>query len=558
MKHLKHFLPCFALALGVFVYSGVTAQAEEGTPGDTTTEGIPGTSQTDTGTGNTGDVSGNTGDTSGNTGDTSGNTGDTSGNTGDTSGNTGDTSGNTGDTSGNTGDTSGNTGDTSGNTNLEDDGDDTDTAGSFGEELSGNTNTSGTQGAGTNKPAQKKADLAPSQNITLFTEAQALSANLLAAPPYTGERYENGKWYYYQNGVRTTGWRSLSDGRLVYYNTDGSMHFGERRMQDGKWYYFSPNNGAWTGGWQNFDGRNLYYNWERGMFLGEGFVDGAWRYFNKGFGTLTHGMVKLDDGRNVAYNQNGMIFGEGYVNGQWRYFDLQKNGNMAKGWQNLPDGRLVYYNTDGGMFFGERKMQDGKWYYFNPNNGGAWTGGLTNLPDGRVVYYNWERGMHFGTQIIGGSPYTFRESDGHLLSGWQRAADGTLYLIPATYIWPSDTSTRITSYFGYRTHPITGKQDFHLGVDIGAGHGTNVLAAASGMVTVSTWHYSYGNYIIVDHGGGRRTLYAHMSQLLVGAGQQVAQGVVIGLVGATGQVTGAHIHFETFTSAGRVDPLSYF
>ncbi|MDL2295141.1 M23 family metallopeptidase, partial [Ruminococcaceae bacterium OttesenSCG-928-D13] len=145
-----------------------------------------------------------------------------------------------------------------------------------------------------------------------------------------------------------------------------------------------------------------------------------------------------------------------------------------------------------------------------------------------------------------------------LIGGAGEIGDGTPVVGIGSYIWPSDASNRVTSYFGSRTHPVTGDPDDHYGIDIGAGHGTNVLAADGGRVVTSEWHWSYGNHIIIDHGDGRRTLYAHMSVLVASSGQNVAQGEVIGLVGSTGVVKGAHLHFETHVNGVRVDPLSYF
>ena len=146
----------------------------------------------------------------------------------------------------------------------------------------------------------------------------------------------------------------------------------------------------------------------------------------------------------------------------------------------------------------------------------------------------------------------------NLIGGAGEIGDGTPVVGVGSYIWPSDSSSRVTDYFGPRTHPVTGEPDDHYGIDIGAGHGSNVLAADAGRVVTAEWHWSYGNYIIIDHGDGRRTLYAHMSLLVARSGQSVAQGEVIGLVGATGVVKGAHLHFETSVNGGRVDPLSYF
>ena len=94
-------------------------------------------------------------------------------------------------------------------------------------------------------------------------------------------------------------------------------------------------------------------------------------------------------------------------------------------------------------------------------------------------------------------------------------------------------------------------------VDIGAGNGTNILAAASGTVIVSTYNSAYGNYVVIDHGGGMSTLYAHMSKRLVGVGDTVTVGEVIGLVGSTGLSTGPHLHFEVRINGQHTKPNPY-
>jgi len=126
------------------------------------------------------------------------------------------------------------------------------------------------------------------------------------------------------------------------------------------------------------------------------------------------------------------------------------------------------------------------------------------------------------------------------------------------YIWPSNDSNYITSFFGTRVHPITGEVHHHTGIDIGAAYGTEVLAAADGTVTLAGWNGEYGYCVIIDHGDGNKTLYAHMSLLDVSAGQTVTQGQTVGFVGSTGTSTGPHLHFETFVNGSRVDPLLYF
>lgn len=127
------------------------------------------------------------------------------------------------------------------------------------------------------------------------------------------------------------------------------------------------------------------------------------------------------------------------------------------------------------------------------------------------------------------------------------------------FVWPLPCSMRVTSRFGNRTDPFTGETRYHSGIDIdGFGNdGAPVVAAAAGTVTTASYDGSYGNYVIINH-GGTSTVYAHMSGLAVSAGQSVSQGQTIGYVGATGRATGTHLHFEVYVGDGRVDPTQYF
>lgn len=112
----------------------------------------------------------------------------------------------------------------------------------------------------------------------------------------------------------------------------------------------------------------------------------------------------------------------------------------------------------------------------------------------------------------------------------------------------------VTDGFGWRTHPITGEQQFHAGIDIGASEGTPVLAAGAGEVTTAGWYGGYGNAVIIDHGNGLETLYGHLSSVLVSVGQMVSQLEKIGLVGSTGNSTGPHLHFEINQGGNLIDP----
>lgn len=115
----------------------------------------------------------------------------------------------------------------------------------------------------------------------------------------------------------------------------------------------------------------------------------------------------------------------------------------------------------------------------------------------------------------------------------------------------------LTSQYGYRRHPMGGGEKFHHGIDIANKSGNSVVAAASGTVSRVGYNGSYGRYIIVTHGGGYETLYAHLSRQLVRAGQEVDQGQLIGREGDTGRSTGPHLHFEVHKNGHSVDPESY-
>jgi len=127
-----------------------------------------------------------------------------------------------------------------------------------------------------------------------------------------------------------------------------------------------------------------------------------------------------------------------------------------------------------------------------------------------------------------------------------------------TYIWPLPGYSPGSAYGG-RIHPIWGDMRFHAGEDIGAPTGTPILAADSGIATVIPDNGNgYGNYIMINHGGGRVTLYAHMSGFAVSNGASVTQGQTIGYVGSTGNSTGPHLHFEVRVNGATTDPKSYF
>lgn len=134
------------------------------------------------------------------------------------------------------------------------------------------------------------------------------------------------------------------------------------------------------------------------------------------------------------------------------------------------------------------------------------------------------------------------------------AARSQQVYVGGKYIWPLDLKyNRISSGFTKRT--FNGVTEFHKGLDIPANAGANIYAANAGTVVTATYHYSYGNYVIIDHGGGQATLYAHCSKILVKVGDKVKQGDVIAKVGTTGYSSGNHLHFEVRINGVAVNPL---
>ncbi len=125
----------------------------------------------------------------------------------------------------------------------------------------------------------------------------------------------------------------------------------------------------------------------------------------------------------------------------------------------------------------------------------------------------------------------------------------------SNFIWPTNATRYVTSPFGYRYCSFHG-QEYHGGVDIGASYGTNILAAKSGTVIQAGWNGGYGYCVTINHGSSY-TLYGHMSSVGVSVGQSVSQGQVIGLVGSSGNSTGAHIHYAIYLNGAATDPLPY-
>jgi murein DD-endopeptidase MepM/ murein hydrolase activator NlpD len=139
----------------------------------------------------------------------------------------------------------------------------------------------------------------------------------------------------------------------------------------------------------------------------------------------------------------------------------------------------------------------------------------------------------------------------------QLQGDSSEALGTGVYTWPTPGYTSISSPYGMRFHPILKQRKMHTGVDIRAPMGATIVAADSGKVIHAGWMGGYGQVLVVDHGNGISTLYAHQSAFLVGNGDTVSRGQAIGKVGSTGWSTGPHLHFEVRINGSYTDPMPY-
>ena len=123
--------------------------------------------------------------------------------------------------------------------------------------------------------------------------------------------------------------------------------------------------------------------------------------------------------------------------------------------------------------------------------------------------------------------------------------------------FPTTKGTPISSSFGWRNHPLSGERKFHYGIDFAAPEGTPIYAYKAGLVKFAQWKGGYGITTIINHGAGKKTLYAHASELTVKEGEKVEKGQMIGKVGSTGASTAPHLHFEVLINDKPVNPRPY-
>ncbi len=151
-----------------------------------------------------------------------------------------------------------------------------------------------------------------------------------------------------------------------------------------------------------------------------------------------------------------------------------------------------------------------------------------------------------------------QESVANMLMALQRQESTIAAVGTGDFIWPCLNNRNVTAQYGIDLNQIYGIYMYHSGIDIVAEYGTNVLAADGGTVVTATYDPSFGYYMIINHGTGATTMYAHLSRIEVSAGDSVVQGQVIGKVGASGAAIQSHLHFEVSVAGVRVNPLDYY
>ena len=262
-------------------------------------------------------------------------------------------------------------------------------------------------------PQESQPSLAPSINSPKETKVVKDDEVKYSQPTVAVERQENGYWYLYnpQTNTKYTGFQTLKDGRVVYYNDQGQMQYGEQNI-DHHWYLFDQWTGAMKNGFQYIPKykKTVYYNANGQMQFGWQVINGKQYYLDRGTGAVTKGQKKLG--------------------GSWFHFD-ENTGAMSTGFTYLNDAhKLVYYsedkNTIGRMQYGQQKI-NGHWYLFDKVSGAMKTGFQYIAEQKKIVYYAGNGQMVYGWQNMYGNRYFFDRESGAQAKSEILRIDGHYY-----------------------------------------------------------------------------------------------------------------------------------
>lgn len=402
---------------------------------------------------------------------------------------------------------------------------------------------------------------------------------------------KNGKLYFYDaNGKIVKGWYTNKSGVKYYFGTDGAVRSGWLKLK-GEYYYFSDHGKMMTNCFVK-NGKSTYYLTEKGIKAkGRYKVKKDWYSFHRETGQLVRsGWYKETDGSYYYAGANGKLVKGFYKpDAYYRYF-RPSDCKLLTGWQNI-DGNRYYFKPANGIRYDNRKVTiSGKMYYFSTNGRLFIKKWFTK--NGATYYAGAEGVLAVGWLNLGGNTYYLDSKTGERKTGWLSLKGEKYYLNPTTGIlarnkwidketyvgengalipgyaghsfrWPlSSGYAYITSYFGHRESPGGIGSTDHKGIDISAPTGTRIYAAESGTILAmkkASESGGSGNYTIIDHGKGVYTEYMHQDSFYsrLKVGDKVLKGDLIGFVGTTGNVTGAHLHFGVLVNGVNRNPLDY-
>lgn len=359
------------------------------------------------------------------------------------------------------------------------------------------------------------------------TVPEKVNAASVKAVKYRNEFVrKNGKWYYFDTrGKLVKGWFTSAAGNKYYFGKTGAAHAGILTI--GKNKYCFNEKGKMLKCWQKVNGKAYFFDEKDGhMHTGWTVTEAGNRYYFWKDGVIRPGWQKVS-GKLYYFNTKGKMIKNSFLTVSGKKYYLDGNGQIKKGWLTLKNKTYCMHPRTGVLQTGWVTYQSKK-YYLSPS-------------DGTLLKNQWIDRNHY----VG--------SDGAWIKGYGQKK----------LSWPlSSTWNTITSDYGDRESPGGIGSTNHGGIDIYAPTGTPIYAPASGIILAMqkpAQSNGGGYYTILDHGDGIYTEYMHQSKFAakLKPGMRVSKGQIIGYVGATGNVTGPHLHFGVMVNGIRKDPMDF-
>lgn len=360
----------------------------------------------------------------------------------------------------------------------------------------------------------------------IVPKEKVYAASTISSRPKNQFVKKNGKWYYFDSkGTLVKGWFTSAAGNLYYFGKTGAAQAGILTINKKK-YCFNEK-GKMLKGWQKIKGKTYFFDTTDGhMHTGWTVTEAGNRYYFWNDGAVRPGWQKVS-GKIYYFNQKGKMMKNCFVTVSGNKYYLDSNGQKKKGWLTL-NNKTYCLHPDTGILQTGWVTYKGKKYYLSPSTG-------------ILLLSQWIDKNHYV-----GSDGAWIQSYGPIQLQW-----------PLNPMWQY-----ITSYFGNRESPGGIGSTNHGGIDIYAPTGTPIYAPATGKIITmqkSSQSNGAGNYTVIDHGKGISTEYMHQSKFApkLKVGSTVKKGQLIGYVGATGNVTGPHLHFGVMINNIRRNPLDF-